>query len=164
MFQSRKHVAIALLFGAQVACHGEPTQPHLTHAMVGTYDVHAAYSSHTTSTGGTSAVNASLTGTITIADTVELRSSSGDYFFPDVRMTFVFCSAPGTCDPPQAWTSFTTLPPSTSPQNGVVTFGFGGIVHLDAPFVNGGFSGNALYWVGADQRNTYIGTFVATKK
>jgi len=156
--------SIGLLFAALAAlaaCRDTTHPAHLTHAMVGAYDVQASYTTHQMPPpgGGTSAVNASLTGTLIVSDTVEDRGQ-GNFFFPDVQMTAVFCSAPGSCSAPQSWTAFTSQFSPTDP----VTFGFGGIIHLEEPFVNGGFSGTALYWVGADQRNMYSGTFIATKK
>jgi hypothetical protein len=150
---------MALVALALTTCRDSTPPKHLTHAIVGTYDVQASYVSHITPSG-TSSVNASLTGIIIIGDTVEYSPFDDHYFFPDVRMTAVFCSGPGTCTPMQSWTAFTSLFAPNAP----VTFGFGGIVHLQGPYMNGGFSGDARYWVGADQRDTYVGTFVATKR
>ena len=145
---------------ALIACQSSDAPPaHLTHAMVGTYDVVASYTTHQTQ-AGVSAVTASLAGTLTVADTVEYFSMDDRYLFPDVSLTAAFCTAPGNCTAPQSWSHFTSLS-STQP----VTFGFGGgTVHLAAPFANGGFSGEAWYWVGGSSQNRYDGTFVATRK
>ena len=158
----RRHIGVLLAALAVASCSNTSSPEHvthLTHPMVGTYVVSATFPKYYTSTDTTD-VSATLTGTITVADSVEYFPGEDRYFFPRVTITETFCSAPGVCDAPSTMVNFTSLFPGGQP----VTFGFGGLVHLEAPFANGGFQGDAWYWPGADQRQSYRGTFTATKQ
>ena len=143
---------------------GGPAGPtHVTHAMVGTYALTAAFPTYTPDLRrtGTVPVDASLTGTLVVADTVEVRSAT-QTFFPDVRFTDALCSAPESCGPTESYAAFTSL---FLPER-QVTFGFsdfGGIhtLHFAGTFAGDSVAGPAWYQIGTSR---YDGTFVARKR
>ena len=158
----------ALALGALCAgCGGGPDEPagptHTTHPMVGTYALAATFPTFKPDVRQAPTVpsQATLSGTLVVGDTVEVRDAT-QTFFPDVRFTDVLCSAPGRCDGSESYVSFTSLfvPPNS------VTFGFssaggGRTLHFDGPFAGDSVAGTAWVQVGTSR---YDGTFVARKR
>ena len=161
-------VLAALALGALcAACGGGPDEPagptHTTHPMVGTYALAATFPTFKPDVRQppTVASQATLSGTLVVGDTVEVRDAT-QTFFPDVRFTDVLCTAPGQCDGSESYVSFTSLfvPPNS------VTFGFSSVggartLHFDGPFVGDSVAGTAWVQVGTSR---YDGTFVARKR
>ncbi len=160
-------LALGAACAACAACGGGPDElagpVHTTHAMVGTYALAATFPTFKPDVRqpATVASEATLTGTLVVGDTVEVRDAA-QTFFPDVRFTDVLCTRRGVCDAPESYASFTSLflPPNS------VTFGFsstggGRTLHFDGPFVGDSVAGTAWAQVGTSR---YDGTFVARKQ
>jgi len=158
----RRIVATTLLLAS--ACGGGSTGPtHATNAMVGTYALTAAFPTYKPDVrrADVTPVDASLTGTLVVGDTVEVRSAT-QTFFPDVRFTDVLCPARGSCGAAESYAAFTSL---FLPEQ-QVTFGFSDVggartLHFAGTFAGDSVAGTAWYQLGTAR---YDGTFVARKR
>jgi hypothetical protein len=130
--------------------------------MVGRYDLQATFTSFTPDVRRPEQLpaDATLGGTVVIADTVEARGAS--VFFPDVRLDAAFCPTRATCGERRSYAAFTTLFGAQLP----VTLGFSGpggapTLHFEGPFAGDSLAGSAYYQLGTAR---YDGRFVARRR
>ena len=156
--------AAFLPIAAAIGCGDAPpaVPAHATHAMVGRYELQATFTSFRPDVRRLEVVpaDATIAGTVVIADTVEARQ--GSVFFPDVRIDAAFCATRATCGATQSYASFT----SWFGAGMAVTLGFSGpggvpTLHFDGPFAGDSLAGPAYYQIGTAR---YEGRFVARKR